>query len=147
MVLVTPESATCHYCRKDRSLTIPINENHSNMVKFGRGDPNLGVIIYSLSELCSSTQYRSANPQSIEPDQSAGHEPRDRQSFGLGSSANPLEQLEGIKTLRELERLLLSIEGMPFSLCLPTSLSMESVTPHSELRVLAFGLSFKSPSF
>ncbi|KAM0511390.1 hypothetical protein ACHAPE_009905 [Trichoderma viride] len=52
-VLVNTDSATCHYYSKDKSLTIPINKDHSNMVKFSRGDNDLGKIIVSLKELCS----------------------------------------------------------------------------------------------
>src|SRR4051812_22908419 len=55
-VLVNPDSATSHYFRKDKSVTIPIHKNHSNMVKFTRGDTSLGIIIASLAELCSRTQ-------------------------------------------------------------------------------------------
>jgi len=52
-VLVDRNSATCHYYRKDRSITIPINQDHSGMVKFSRSDQNLSVIIQALAELCS----------------------------------------------------------------------------------------------
>lgn len=37
-------------------MTIPINENHSDMVKFGRGDSNLKIVINSLLELCQPSQ-------------------------------------------------------------------------------------------
>ncbi|KAL7920620.1 hypothetical protein ACQKWADRAFT_298002 [Trichoderma austrokoningii] len=50
-VLVNIDSATCHYYRDDRSLTIPINKDHSNMVKLSRGDNDLGKVIISLNEL------------------------------------------------------------------------------------------------
>ncbi|EAQ88998.1 hypothetical protein CHGG_05617 [Chaetomium globosum CBS 148.51] len=52
-VLVNPESATSHNYRTNKSLTIPINEDHSNMVKFPRDDANLRLILHSLSEICS----------------------------------------------------------------------------------------------
>ncbi|KAL7895514.1 hypothetical protein HDV64DRAFT_95259 [Trichoderma sp. TUCIM 5745] len=51
--LVNIDSATGHYHRKDKSLMIPINKDHSNMVKFSRGDNDLGKILISLKELCS----------------------------------------------------------------------------------------------
>ncbi|KAK5989024.1 hypothetical protein PT974_10522 [Cladobotryum mycophilum] len=35
-VLVNPDSATCHQNRKSKALTIPINDDHTNMVKFSR---------------------------------------------------------------------------------------------------------------
>ncbi|KAK1238167.1 hypothetical protein MKX08_002746 [Trichoderma sp. CBMAI-0020] len=50
-ILVNPESATCHYYRNDKSLTIPINKDHSNMVKFSRGNNDLRKIIFSLNDL------------------------------------------------------------------------------------------------
>lgn len=47
------DSATCRYYRKDKSATIPINQNHSSMVKFSRGDATMGVIISLIKETCS----------------------------------------------------------------------------------------------
>lgn len=49
------DSATCRYYRKDRSATIPINQNHSNMVKFSRGDATMGVVISLIKEICSAS--------------------------------------------------------------------------------------------
>ncbi|PNP46477.1 hypothetical protein THARTR1_10799 [Trichoderma harzianum] len=49
-VLVNRDSATCNYNGNDGSLTIPINKSHSNMVKFSRGDNDLGKIIFSLND-------------------------------------------------------------------------------------------------
>lgn len=54
-VLVNPESATSRNYRTNQSSTIPIDEDHSNMVKFPPGDATLGVVIHSLRELCSSS--------------------------------------------------------------------------------------------
>ena len=51
--LVHPESATCRIYRKNQFLTFPINKDHSNMVKFSRGDPCLDVITSSLVEIFS----------------------------------------------------------------------------------------------
>lgn len=50
-ILVDPESATYHNL-KDSSATIPINQDHSSMVKFPRGDPDLGVILHAIAQLC-----------------------------------------------------------------------------------------------
>ncbi|KAH6857077.1 hypothetical protein B0I37DRAFT_89683 [Chaetomium sp. MPI-CAGE-AT-0009] len=55
-VLVNPESATFHNCRKDKSVTIPIGKDHSSMVKFGRGDTYLGIITNSIAEICPTAQ-------------------------------------------------------------------------------------------
>ncbi|KAK3319651.1 hypothetical protein B0T19DRAFT_270056 [Cercophora scortea] len=52
-VLVSPDSATNNQCRKDKSVTIPINRDHSNMVKFSRGDAQLGIVLSSIIEVCS----------------------------------------------------------------------------------------------
>ncbi|KAK0645794.1 hypothetical protein B0T16DRAFT_492873 [Cercophora newfieldiana] len=52
-VLVNVESATSHYCRKDQLTTFPINEDHSNMVKFSRGDPNLGLVTQIIVDFCA----------------------------------------------------------------------------------------------
>ncbi|KAK4444026.1 hypothetical protein QBC34DRAFT_416019 [Podospora aff. communis PSN243] len=43
-VLVSPDSATCNRHRKNKAETFPINEDHSKMVKFSRGDQNLLVV-------------------------------------------------------------------------------------------------------
>ncbi|KAH6617141.1 hypothetical protein F5144DRAFT_541013 [Chaetomium tenue] len=52
-VLVSRDSATCRHSRNNKSATIPINQNHSNMVKFSRGDATIGTIITSIKEICS----------------------------------------------------------------------------------------------
>jgi hypothetical protein len=39
----------------DKASTIPINKDHYNMVKFPKGDANLGLIISAIMELCSSS--------------------------------------------------------------------------------------------
>ncbi|KAK7215375.1 hypothetical protein V2G26_003378 [Clonostachys chloroleuca] len=53
-VLVNPDSATSYHNRKDKTSILPINENHSNMVKFSSGNTNLGSILVLLREMCSS---------------------------------------------------------------------------------------------
>ncbi|VUC24512.1 unnamed protein product [Clonostachys rosea] len=53
-VLVNPYSATCgRNIGTTKVMTIPINENHSNIVKFSRGHKDLPTIIQTISELCS----------------------------------------------------------------------------------------------
>ncbi|KAH8897208.1 hypothetical protein GQ53DRAFT_803263 [Thozetella sp. PMI_491] len=63
-ILVSPDSATCQRYRKDKSSTIPINKDHSGMVKFSKGDSSLGPILVSLSELCSSPELAGSAPSS-----------------------------------------------------------------------------------
>ncbi|KAK1751162.1 hypothetical protein QBC47DRAFT_392355 [Echria macrotheca] len=54
VLLVNPASATCNWSRKDKSRTIPIDGDHSTMVKFSLGDPDLGIVMMVLSKICSS---------------------------------------------------------------------------------------------
>ncbi|KAK4454860.1 hypothetical protein QBC34DRAFT_433106 [Podospora aff. communis PSN243] len=53
--LVSPHSATSNYFSKESKQTdiIPINKDHSNMVKFTPGDSTLNIIIALVAELCS----------------------------------------------------------------------------------------------
>ncbi|KAK3690388.1 hypothetical protein B0T22DRAFT_499792 [Podospora appendiculata] len=48
-VLVSPDSATSYQCQWNKSVTIPINEDHSNMVKFSPGDANLRLVLSSIT--------------------------------------------------------------------------------------------------
>ncbi|KAH6981722.1 hypothetical protein BKA56DRAFT_353183 [Ilyonectria sp. MPI-CAGE-AT-0026] len=52
IVLVTRESATGDRCFVEPSMTIQIDENHSDMVKFFNGDHRIRVIASKLSEVC-----------------------------------------------------------------------------------------------
>ncbi|CAH0005040.1 unnamed protein product [Clonostachys byssicola] len=65
-VLVNPDSATSYYNRKDKASILPINENHSNMVKFSSGNPNLGSILVLLREICASTMPMSGHFSDVE---------------------------------------------------------------------------------
>lgn len=53
IVLVTRESATGDRCFVEPSMTIQIDENHSDMVKFFNGDHRIRVIASKLSEVCN----------------------------------------------------------------------------------------------
>ncbi|CAG9990569.1 unnamed protein product [Clonostachys byssicola] len=64
-VLVNPDSATCHNNTKNKLSTIPINKNHSNMVKFSRGDKDLGSILSYVSEL-SAKNRSSGSPLTLD---------------------------------------------------------------------------------
>ncbi|KEY73755.1 hypothetical protein S7711_10189 [Stachybotrys chartarum IBT 7711] len=53
-ILVNPDSATSHRNRDSKSkwFTVPINEDHTNMVKFTRGSANLGTVVSLVADLC-----------------------------------------------------------------------------------------------
>lgn len=53
-ILVDPDSATTHRVKSKTSASSvhPIPRNHSEMVKFTRGDPNLGPIVELLRRVC-----------------------------------------------------------------------------------------------
>ncbi|VUC31502.1 unnamed protein product [Clonostachys rosea] len=55
-VLVNPDSATCHRNTTEKLKTIPIDENHSDMVKFSRGHKDLPTIILTIRELSSQEE-------------------------------------------------------------------------------------------
>jgi len=73
--LVSPESATSHYCRKNKAVTIPINRNHSDMVKFTRGDTNLGSIISSLKDMLPPSKTTDETLLAINSPSTTGSEP------------------------------------------------------------------------
>ena len=45
------ESATCRYIDTDRHVTFPIDETHSNMVKFTRNSPDYEIVIDKLCRI------------------------------------------------------------------------------------------------
>ncbi|KAI1655243.1 hypothetical protein F4813DRAFT_368207 [Daldinia decipiens] len=51
-VLVTRRSATGGRCYEDPSLTIQIDENHSDIVKFTRGDHRIRILVNRLANIC-----------------------------------------------------------------------------------------------
>ncbi|KAF3059605.1 hypothetical protein GL218_05123 [Daldinia childiae] len=51
-VLVTRASATGGRCYEDPSLTIQIDENHSDIVKFTHGDHRIRIIVNRLANIC-----------------------------------------------------------------------------------------------
>ncbi|KAI1477553.1 hypothetical protein F4774DRAFT_388654 [Daldinia eschscholtzii] len=53
VVLVTPQSATRGLLESDESLTFPLNENHSNIVKFCPGHEDYSVVVGRLARICS----------------------------------------------------------------------------------------------
>ncbi|KAI1440544.1 hypothetical protein F5Y02DRAFT_402664 [Annulohypoxylon stygium] len=52
VVLVTPSSATRGLLEVNESQTFPLNENHSNIVKFTWGHEDYGVVVKKLAHIC-----------------------------------------------------------------------------------------------
>ncbi|KAG8163153.1 hypothetical protein KVR01_007631 [Diaporthe batatas] len=59
-VMVSRESATRHLCRSQPSLTVQIDENHSDMVKFGIGSKYIGIIASKLGTICAMPEHTTA---------------------------------------------------------------------------------------
>ncbi|KAJ0108485.1 hypothetical protein J7T55_002089 [Diaporthe amygdali] len=66
-VMVSRESATRNLCHSQPSLTIQIDENHSNMVKLGIGDRYIGILASKLKSICALCEltFPQLAPQSI----------------------------------------------------------------------------------
>ncbi|KAH8745848.1 hypothetical protein BGZ57DRAFT_974359 [Hyaloscypha finlandica] len=66
-ILVTRESATSGRCFDNQSLTIQIDENHSDMVKFPSGDYRTRIIASKLADICGIPQMSQASqvPNSV----------------------------------------------------------------------------------
>lgn len=54
--MVSRDSATRNLCRLQPSLTIQIDENHSDMVKFGMGYHYIGILASKLESICTPSQ-------------------------------------------------------------------------------------------
>ncbi|RWA11742.1 hypothetical protein EKO27_g3362 [Xylaria grammica] len=60
-ILVTKESATRSYYHLRTTATFPINENHSDMVKFRQDDRNLHIVLSKLRGICGYDGLDSVN--------------------------------------------------------------------------------------
>ncbi|KAK4446794.1 hypothetical protein QBC34DRAFT_278713, partial [Podospora aff. communis PSN243] len=60
-ILVTPESATRGLYGTNSTSIFGINENHSNMVKFSKGDANYPIVLGKLKDICAS-HYEVSRP-------------------------------------------------------------------------------------
>lgn len=77
-ILVDRESATCRFIRTDRAATFPINETHSDMVKFRQGSHDYNIVVSKLwTILCLNRQsengkdmFFQSNDQRLTPDES-----------------------------------------------------------------------------
>lgn len=54
--MVSRESATRNLCHSQPSSTIQIDENHSDMVKFGMGDHSIGILASKLESICAGPE-------------------------------------------------------------------------------------------
>ncbi|KAK0638583.1 hypothetical protein B0T16DRAFT_227181 [Cercophora newfieldiana] len=113
-VLVSPESATCHYYRKNKAATFPINEDHSNMVKFSRGDPNLEVVTQFIREL-GAVESLSRSSTSVDVESQLGLSTQTDRLFPQAQGVDMDEMHEerrDMQALKELGVLLHSIKDV-----------------------------------
>ncbi|KAG7116091.1 hypothetical protein HYQ44_007244 [Verticillium longisporum] len=158
-VLVNPDSATCYFNRHDKTATIPINKDHSNMVKFSRGDANLSSILVSLLELCSLPQAARGLP-SVPEVQAQTQTPVPPNSGHVGtddeadddddaSTSQPIEYasipVQGDEMMRRLGNMLKSIDELHRTLDAPDLQARvtEIVDPFPE----TFGWVFRHSQF
>lgn len=108
---MTPDSATYRYNYKGKHLTIPINKDHSKMVKFSRGDANLASILLSLAEMCSTK--RLANGHLFSSVESPSQTSRNSliHNTHVAPAGDDVVSWEKEEVLRDLGALLSSIEG------------------------------------
>ncbi|KAI9167908.1 Protein SERAC1 [Paramyrothecium foliicola] len=117
-VLVTRDSATSRYATKDKSLTLPINADHSNMVKFSRGDANLGPIILLLTDFCTaqdSSIVSVSQRASTFPNVCWGNQPA-ALDFARVSSTRSDVSLKQDEMMEELKHTISAVEEMQKSL-------------------------------
>ncbi|KAI1335062.1 hypothetical protein F5Y15DRAFT_399463 [Xylariaceae sp. FL0016] len=87
VILVTKDSATRDVYRERQTRTFAINESHSDMAKFRRGDSNLGVVITKLRGITHDREERmvSQEPEALSDAAPQPHAPVESTS-GLPSS-------------------------------------------------------------
>lgn len=51
-VIVSRESANRNLCTTDRSRRLHIDEDHSSMIKFGRGNAQIPIMIDRIQDIC-----------------------------------------------------------------------------------------------
>lgn len=61
--MVSRESATRNLCHSQPSLIIQIDEDHSNMVKFGIGNHQIGIVASKLEHICTYTHSQTTTQQ------------------------------------------------------------------------------------
>lgn len=62
-IMVPPESATGDLCKTKPHLTLQIDENHSNIVKFSAGDHRIKIIANKLEDICNTRGIAAFQPQ------------------------------------------------------------------------------------
>ncbi|KAI0601118.1 hypothetical protein F4775DRAFT_607246 [Biscogniauxia sp. FL1348] len=60
-ILVSKDSATRNLYKLYSSSTFPIDESHSDMVKFRRGDSNLNIVLTKLQAVCGRREHQLHN--------------------------------------------------------------------------------------
>jgi len=109
-VLVNSYSATSHYYRKDKSVTIPIHRDHSNMVKFSRGDAYLVIITSSIAELCTFAQLINQSEPAVSDGAAVCSDPD--QDLPESRVPGDDENYSKYPSLVELSEILSTLEGM-----------------------------------
>jgi hypothetical protein len=111
-VLVNRDSATSNYYRKDKSVTIPIQSDHSNMVKFGRGDVNLAIVTSLIAEIFTAADL-TVVPERGGPSTDL---PGSTVSGGLGRQPSKGGESSDYPSLTELDYILSALKGLSISL-------------------------------
>ncbi|KAI1862459.1 hypothetical protein JX265_009173 [Neoarthrinium moseri] len=99
VILVTPQSATRGLLESDESLTFPLNENHSNIVKFSRNHEDYNVIVGKIAQICNIPPSRVAASEANESHPNSSTSSRMRlpkpplgRDSTLSSSAQPSDR-------------------------------------------------------
>ncbi|KAK5989396.1 hypothetical protein PT974_10915 [Cladobotryum mycophilum] len=93
-VFVSPESATGNRCESDSASTIQINANHSDMVKFSRGNELIDRIAYKLQLMLQDTWVEASQEASAAIDQMAVLPEDSQQVEILMDHADPAADLD-----------------------------------------------------
>ncbi|KAI1859970.1 uncharacterized protein JN550_011781 [Neoarthrinium moseri] len=99
VILVTPQSATRGLLESDESLTFPLNENHSNIVKFSRNHEDYNVVVGKIAQICNIPPDRVASSEANESHPNSSTSSRMRlpklplgRDSTLSSSAQPSDR-------------------------------------------------------
>ncbi|KAJ2992379.1 hypothetical protein NUW58_g2188 [Xylaria curta] len=104
-ILVTKESATRNLYHLRASDTFQIDENHSDMIKFRRGDPNLHIVENKLRGICEQdrAQRRSGKQRLHESNSSPGFESLNNPSLNRSSAADGHPSSDLMAVLKSLK--------------------------------------------
>ncbi|KAI1140104.1 hypothetical protein F5Y05DRAFT_306974 [Hypoxylon sp. FL0543] len=101
-ILVTPESATRGIYRQttQSDLIIPINEDHSNIVKFSENDPNYAIVAQKLAQILPRGESAS---KAVIAQTTSNSEVASGQEYDFGSIMESLYVPEGDRRVMEVE--------------------------------------------